>query len=142
MAAGDYNWQEKYKGFIASFYFLISKKVVSSFEYSIKFCAYFYSFTCDKNATFNAFRNSFSYVTIIPARLKSGMILRQSLILLLKFQLCSLLKQLLFFCSIWVFFHEHSQFTEQQEKREAISLTPVYHFQTPHRHLDINRAIT
>ena len=28
------------------------------------------------------------------------------------------------FVSIWVFFHEHSQFTGQQGKGEAISLTP------------------
>ena len=29
------------------------------------------------------------------------------------------------FFSIWVFFHEHSQFTGQQGKGEAISLTPL-----------------
>ena len=44
--------------------------------------------------------------------------------------------------SIWVFFHKHSQFTEQQGKGEAISLTPLYHFHPLHRHLDISRAIT
>ena len=44
--------------------------------------------------------------------------------------------------SLWVFFHEHSQFTEQQEKREAISLIPLYHLHPLHRRLDISRAIT
>ena len=29
--------------------------------------------------------------------------------------------------AIWVFFHEHSRFTGQQGKREAIYLTPLYH---------------
>ena len=43
-----------------------------------------------------------------------------------------------FFFSIWVFFHEHSQFTGQQGKGEAISLTPLYHFHPLHRHLDIS----
>ena len=43
-----------------------------------------------------------------------------------------------FFFSIWVFFHEHSQFTGQQGKVEAISLTPLYHFHPLHRHLDIS----
>ena len=49
-----------------------------------------------------------------------------------------------FFCffSIWVFFHEHSQFTEQQGKGEGICLTPLYHSHPLHRHLDIIRAIT
>ena len=42
----------------------------------------------------------------------------------------------------WVFFHEHSLFTEQQGKGEAISLIPLYHFYPLHRHLDISRAIT
>ena len=32
------------------------------------------------------------------------------------------------FYSIWVFFHEHWQFTGQQEKGKAISLTALYHF--------------
>ena len=44
--------------------------------------------------------------------------------------------------SIWVFFHEHSWFTGQQRKGEAISLTPLYHFHPLHRHLDISRVIT
>ena len=44
---------------------------------------------------------------------------------------------LIIFFSIWVFFHEHSQFTEQQRKGEAISLTPLYHFHPLHKHLDI-----
>ena len=43
--------------------------------------------------------------------------------------------------SIWVFFHEHSRFIGQQGKVEGISLTPLYHFHPPHRHLDISRAI-
>ena len=34
----------------------------------------------------------------------------------------------LVFFSTWVFFHEHSQFTGQQGKGEAISLSPLYHF--------------
>ena len=48
----------------------------------------------------------------------------------------------IFFFSIWVFFHEHSQFTGQQGKGEGIYLTPLYHFHPLHRHLDISRAIT
>ena len=46
------------------------------------------------------------------------------------------------FFSIWVFFHDHSQFTGLQGKREGIYLTPHYHFHPLHRHLDISRAIT
>ena len=46
------------------------------------------------------------------------------------------------FFSIQVFFHEHSRFTGQQEKGEAISLTTLYHFHLLHRCLDISRAIT
>ena len=45
------------------------------------------------------------------------------------------------FFSIWVFFHEHSRFTRQQGKVEAISLTPLYYFHPLHRHLDISRVI-
>ena len=48
----------------------------------------------------------------------------------------------IYFFSIWVFFHEHSRFTEQQGKGEGIYLTPLYHFHLLHRHLDISRAIT
>ena len=48
----------------------------------------------------------------------------------------------LFFLFIWVFFHELSQITGLQGKGESISLTPHYHFQPLHRHLDISRAIT
>ena len=44
--------------------------------------------------------------------------------------------------SIWVFFHEHSQITWMQGKREGISLTPYYNFYPLHRHLDISRTIT
>ena len=43
-----------------------------------------------------------------------------------------------FSVSIWVFFHKHSWFTEQ----EGISVTPLYHFHPVHRHLHISRAIT
>ena len=46
------------------------------------------------------------------------------------------------FFSMWVFFYVHSRFTGQQGKREAIYLTPLYHFHPLHRHLDISRAIT
>ena len=37
-----------------------------------------------------------------------------------------------------VFFHEHSPFTGQQGKGEAISLTPLSHFHQLYRHKDIN----
>ena len=47
-----------------------------------------------------------------------------------------------FFFPIWVFFHEHSRFTVQQGKGEGIYLTPLYHFQPLHRHLDISQVIT
>ena len=43
--------------------------------------------------------------------------------------------QIFFYCR--VFFHEHSLFTGQQGKRDAISLTPPYHFHPLHRHFDI-----
>ena len=46
------------------------------------------------------------------------------------------------FISIWVFFHEHPRFTGQQRKGGAISLTPLYHFHSLHRHLVINQTIT
>ena len=45
------------------------------------------------------------------------------------------------FFSIWIFFHEHSRFTGQQGKGEVISLTPLYHLHSFHRHLDINLVI-
>ena len=45
------------------------------------------------------------------------------------------------FFSFWVFFHEHSRFTGQQERGEGIYLTPLYHFHPLHRHLDIRRVI-
>ena len=45
------------------------------------------------------------------------------------------------FFSRWVFFHEHLRFTGQQGKRDAISLTPLYHFHPFHRHFH-SRAIT
>ena len=47
----------------------------------------------------------------------------------------------IFFLS-WVFFHKHSRITGLQGKSEGISLTPHYHFQPLHRHLDIGQAIT
>ena len=50
--------------------------------------------------------------------------------------------QMVFFFSIWDFFHEHLQITGLQEKGEGISLTPHYHFHPLHRHLDISRVIT
>ena len=50
--------------------------------------------------------------------------------------------EVFFFFSIWVFFHEHSQFTEQQGKGEGICLTPLYNLHPLYRHLDISRAIT
>ena len=46
------------------------------------------------------------------------------------------------FFSIWIFFHENSQFTVQQGMREAIPLPPHFHFQPLHRRLDISRTIT
>ena len=46
------------------------------------------------------------------------------------------------FFSILFLFHELSRFTGQQEKREAISLTPVSHFKLLRKHLDIIQAIT
>ena len=52
----------------------------------------------------------------------------------------TLKKIYIYFFSIWVFFHEHSQFTGQQGKGEGIYLTPLYHFHLLHRHLDISRA--
>ena len=44
--------------------------------------------------------------------------------------------------SIWVFFHEYSQITEQQGKEQGIPLTPHYHFYQLQTHLDISQAIT
>ena len=49
-------------------------------------------------------------------------------------------QQLQLFFYIWVFFHEHSQFTGQQEKGEAICLTGLYHFYPLCRHLNISRV--
>ena len=47
-----------------------------------------------------------------------------------------------YFCfSICVFFREHSQFTEQQSKGKAISLTCLYHFYLFHRYLYISQVI-
>ena len=47
----------------------------------------------------------------------------------------------IFFLSMF-FFQEHSLFTGQQEKGEGIYLTPLYHLNPLHRHLDISRTIT
>ena len=46
------------------------------------------------------------------------------------------------FFSIKDFFHEHSQFTGQQEKCEAMSLFPLYHFYLLYRHLKIGQVVT
>ena len=48
----------------------------------------------------------------------------------------------IYFFSTWVFFHEHSRFMGQQGKGTGIYLTPLYHFQPVHRHLDNSWAIT
>ena len=48
----------------------------------------------------------------------------------------------IYFFSTLVFVHEHSRFTRQQGKGEAISLTPLYHFHPLHTHLGISWAIT
>ena len=45
------------------------------------------------------------------------------------------------FVSIWIFFPEHSRFTGQQGKGEAISVILLYNFHPLHRHLNISRAI-
>ena len=50
-----------------------------------------------------------------------------------------------YFFSIWISFHEHSRFIGQQGNGEAISVTPLYHFHSLHRHLghlEIILAIT
>ena len=47
----------------------------------------------------------------------------------------------IYFFSIRVFFHEHSRFTWQQGKGEAISLTPLYLFHLLNRRVDISRMI-
>ena len=50
---------------------------------------------------------------------------------------------LVIFYPIWVFFREHSWFTGQQEKWEAISLTPLYHFHPlPAENLSLHIART
>ena len=46
------------------------------------------------------------------------------------------------FFSIWLFFHEHLRFSEQEGKWETIYLTPLYHFRSFHRQLDISCTIT
>ena len=54
---------------------------------------------------------------------------------------CTFQATFFFFFSICAFFDKHLRFTRQHGKREAISLTPLYHFHPPHKHLDIIRAI-
>ena len=47
------------------------------------------------------------------------------------------------YCSRYsLFFNEHSQFTGQQRKEEATSLTPLCHSHPLQRHLDIGHVIT
>ena len=48
----------------------------------------------------------------------------------------------IFFFSLWVFFHNHSRITGLQGMGEGISLSPHYYFHPLHRNLDISRAIT
>ena len=45
------------------------------------------------------------------------------------------------FFSIWVFVHTQSRFTGQQGKGKGIYFTPLYHFHTFHRHLDISHLL-
>ena len=54
--------------------------------------------------------------------------------------ICSKIFEHLF--STWVFFHEHSQFTGQQGKGEAISFILFYLFHLFNRHFDICQVIT
>ena len=51
------------------------------------------------------------------------------------------IKLLRYIFSIWVYFHEYSQFIGHQEKGEATSSTPLCHFHSLHKHLDISWAI-
>ena len=39
-------------------------------------------------------------------------------------------------------FHEHSRFTWQQGKGEAVTLTPFYQLHRLHRHLDMRKSLT
>ena len=48
--------------------------------------------------------------------------------------------QLQLFFPAWVFFHEHSQFTGQQEKGEVICLSSLYHFYPLCSFLNISRT--
>ena len=50
-------------------------------------------------------------------------------------------KKIGIFFFICIFCHEHSQFTGQKGKGEAISWTPPYHFHRLHRLLEISGAI-
>ena len=47
------------------------------------------------------------------------------------------IKLLRYIFSIWVYFHEYSQFIGHQGKGEATSSTPLCHFHSLHKHLDI-----
>ena len=47
-----------------------------------------------------------------------------------------------FFLSGFSFTNIHDSHTGQQGKREAISLSPLYHFHLLHKHLEISWAIT
>ena len=51
-------------------------------------------------------------------------------------------KQYFFFFSYLVFLSRTFMIHRTAGKGEAISLSPLYHFHQPHRHLDISRAIT
>ena len=68
---------------------------------------------------------------------------RSSPIILRKFTLscCKEKSDVFVYFSIWVFFHEYSQFTGKQRKGEAFSFFFFYNFHSPHKHLDISRVI-
>ena len=51
-------------------------------------------------------------------------------------------KQYFFFFSYLGFLSRTFMIHRTAGKGEAISLSPLYHFHSPHRHLDISRAIT
>ena len=88
----------------------------------------------NQNATF-AINDTKLYVPVITLKTQDNAKLLQRLKSGFK-------RAINFFFSIWVFFHDHSPITGLQGKGEGISLTPHYHFQSLHRHLDISRAIT
>ena len=51
-------------------------------------------------------------------------------------------RSIIYFFSVWVFFHNHSRITGLQRKEEGIPLTCHYHFQPLHRHFGISQTIT